>query len=176
MGRLALTHQGRTRILPPVELLEPYIERTDHHWYWLGEFYDDKLDRSAEFRWAPPAEKTAVFMVPRLLWQLAHPDTPARLIENTCGLFTCINPSHWRKRGPGVVIPARIVLPEHVLAMPMVSQSNNLVVHIRRLDTPHVVCGASGKHMDGGGKKTVVTCDDCISAWVRTGQPYTEVT
>jgi hypothetical protein len=175
MGRLALTHRGSTKARPPLELLEPFIERTDNHWYWLDEFYDDGLDRSAVFVWAAPAESKAHYMVPRLLWQLANPsDTERVLLENTCGLFTCINPAHWRKRQGAVRIPARIVLPEHVEAMPVIS-SHLVTVHIRRLDVQHTVCGEV-QQVHGGSKKTVITCDDCISAWVRSGQPYTEVT
>ena len=175
MGRLALAHRGRAVVLPPMELLEPYIDRDKHHWYWLGEFYDDHLDRSAEFRWTAPAEPQTLYMVPRLLWQLTHPEHQGRLLlENTCGLYTCINPAHWRKRQGGFRIPARIVLPGHVEAVPMTSQQE-VVVHIRRLDVPHTVCG-EGVRSHGADKKTVITCDDCISIWVRKGEPYTEVT
>lgn len=174
MGRLALPHRGVTKVKPPIELLEPFIERTTNHWYWLDEFFDDGFDRSAVFVWAAPAENKGQFMVPRLLWQYAHPDDVGRaLLENTCGLFTCINPAHWRKRQGGVRIPARIVLPEHVEAMPMIAQQ--LTVHIRRLDVPHTICG-DGASLQGASKKTVITCDDCIAAWVRKGEPYTEVT
>src|SRR5512142_2495343 len=131
MGRLAMVHRGTTRVKPPPELLEPYIERTDNHWYWLDEFVDDGLDRCAVFVWAAPAEKQGQFMVPRLLWQYAHAEETARvLLENVCGLFTCINPAHWRKRQGAVRIPARIVLPEHVEATPVVA--SHLTVHIRR--------------------------------------------
>jgi hypothetical protein len=175
MGRLAFPHKGRANVLPPPELLEPYIERTEYHWYWLGEFCDNHFDRCAEFRWAPPAEHHTLFMVPRLLWQLAHPGESPRLLENTCGLFTCINPGHWRRRGAGVVIPARIVLPGHVDATPVVSPSSAIHVHIRFSDTEHTVCGHGPKYA-GLDKTAVITCEECISSWVRTGRPYTEVT
>lgn len=175
MGRLAMVHRGRAHVLPPMELLEPYIDRDKHHWYWLGEFHEDWQDRSAEFRWAAPSENPTVFMVPRLLWQLTHPEHTGRLLlENACGLFTCINPEHWRVRRGGFRIPARIVLPGHVEAMPVTSPQA-VIVHIQRHDVPHTVCG-EGVWLHGTDKKTVITCDDCISAWVRTGQPYTEVT
>lgn len=176
MGKLALTHRGSTRVKPPVALLEPFIERTDNHWYWTDEFYDDNLDRSAVFVWAAYAENPGHYMVPRLLWQYANPDEQGRiLLENTCGLFTCINPTHWRKRQGAVRIPARIVLPEHVDAMPAVVGSYVVTVHIRRIDAPSTVCG-EGVYLQGASKKTAITCDDCISAWVRTSQPFTEVT
>lgn len=176
MGRLALPHHGYTKVLPPRDLLEPFIERTEGHWYWLGEFYENALDRSAEFVWAAPAEYAGHYMVPRLLWQLAQGDAlPKRvMLENTCGLFTCINPGHWRDRRNLVVMPARIVLSESVQAMPVMHPGLHLTVHIRRHNTEATVCG-SGYAARGMDKKTVITCDDCISTWVRTKQPFTEV-
>ena len=175
MGRLAMRHRKPSRHRPPAELLEPFIERTPNHWYWLGEFYDDGLDRGAEFRWAPYAENLAYYAVPRLLWHLANPDEPSvrALLENTCGLFTCINPAHWAKRRGAIRIPARIVLPEHVEAMPVMAANAVLTVHIRRVDSINTVCGHGPAHQ-GCAKTAVITCDDCINAWVRTNQPFTE--
>lgn len=177
MGKLALTHRGRSKVLPSVGLLDPFIERTENHWYWLAEFFDDGLDRSAEFVWAPPAEKTTQYMVPRLLWQLTHPDVDMHrtMLENTCGLFTCINPAHWQKRRGGPKIPARIVLPDSVEAMPVLYPSALLTVHIRRHDSINTVCGHGPRHR-GLAKATVITCDDCIATWIRLDQPYKETT
>jgi len=176
MGRLAHPHRGGSGGLPPPELLEPFIERTPNHWYWLGEFYDDNVDRSAEFRWAAHAENAGRYMVPRLLWQYAHPEEATKrvMLENTCGLFTCINPAHWDKRRGAIRIPARIVLPDTVEAMPVVYSMETLLVHIRRNDATSPVCGSGSVHK-GLAKHTVITCDDCISTWVRTNQPFTEV-
>lgn len=178
MGRLALLHKGRLvdGKLPPMEVLEALVERTPNHWYWLGEFYDDNLDRSAEFLWAPPNENPVKFMVPKLLWQLTNPevDTKRILLENTCGLFTCINPGHWRKRLTSIRIPARIVLPDSVEATPVVYPHVMVSVHIQRHGSLHPVCGG-GKGWTGLHKSAPITCDDCISSWVRTGQPYLEV-
>lgn len=174
MGRLALAHRGRAHVLPPIELLEPYIERTNNHWYWLGEFHDNNEDRSAEFRWAAPFESSTLWMVPRLLWQHTHADYGRLLLENVCGLFTCINPAHWRKRQGTFRIPARIVLPDTVEATPVMHPLAVLTVHIRRLDSLSTVCGR-GRDQHALAKTTVITCDECISAWVRTSQPFTEV-
>lgn len=176
MGQLAQAHRGRSKDLPPRELLEPHIERTESHWYWLLDFVDDGLRRSAVFSWAPLGQRGGQFMVPRLLWQLAHLDElPARLLlENTCGLYTCINPDHWRKRRGVVEIPARIVLPDSVDAMPVLkhaSMDHLLNVHIRRVDSLNTVCG-KGRDYRVLAKTSVVTCDECISVWIRTGQPY----
>ena len=178
MGRLALLHRGRVYDgrLPPAETLEPFIERTPHHHYWLAEFYDDGLDRSAEFKWGAPDEPTVVFMVPRLLWQLAHPTETAKrlLLENACGLFTCVNPAHWRRRQAALQIPARIVVPDTVDALPVAHTQDQLLVHVRRMDAIVTVCGR-GTGFVALKRDAPVTCDECIGSWVRTGQPYEEV-
>lgn len=178
MGRLALTHRGRSSVLPPAELLEPFIERTSNHWYWLAEFYDDNLDRSAEFKWAAHAEGPGFFMVPRLLWQYLYPEEIPRrlLLENTCGLFTCINPAHWSKRRGAIRIPARIVLPESVEVTPVMYESATLTVHIRWNDANTTVCGNGLRRaFQNMSKGKVVTCDDCIRGWVSLNHPFTEV-
>lgn len=176
MGRLALPHRGRAVVLPALALLEPYIDRTGSHWYWLLEFFDDGLDRSAEFPWSPPDENRTNFMVPRLLWQLANPLHQGRLLlENTCGLFTCINPGHWRKRPVAAKIPARFVLPDNVEAVPVTHVNAMITVHVRRSDAQSTLCGVGGRGCVALDKKAPVTCDECISTWVRSGQPYTEV-
>jgi hypothetical protein len=175
MGKLAFTHRGRAVILPTVDLLEPLIERTPTHWYWNGEFVEDPFDRCAYFDWAPPFEMNTRWMVPRLLWQLANPTLVAKrvLLENTCGLFTCINPAHWSRRRGAIRIPARIVLPDSVEATPVVHSMEILLVHIRRNDAETTVCGR-GSMFKGLVKTTVVTCDACIRTWVYSNQPFTE--
>jgi hypothetical protein len=178
MGRLALPHRGHTQTLPPAELLEPWIERTPNHWFWLGDFYDNNVDRCARFRWAAPAEEAATFMVPRLLWHYANPTEPTQrlMLENTCGLFTCINPAHWSKRRGGVRIPARIVLPESVEATPVMHESAALVVHVRWNDAISTICGHGLRRAYQNMPKTrAITCDDCIGTWIRANQPFTEV-
>lgn len=176
MGRLALSHRGRAVVLPPLALLEPFVDRTPNHWYWLDEFYDDGLDRSAIFLWTPPAEVRVKFMVPRLLWQLTNPTQLHRvLLENTCGLFTCINPAHWRDRKAAVQIPARIVLPDTVDAIPVVRPNTRVNVHIVRGAHATTLCGILDVKCLKPDKKTPITCDECITIWVRLAQPFTEV-
>lgn len=177
MGKLALVHAGRATVLPPRELVEPYIERTPNHWYWLGEFYEDALDRSAEFRWAAPAEKTTRFMVPRLLWQYEHAESLGKrvLLENVCGLFTCINPAHWRTRQGTSPNPARILLSEDGKAWPAVQGQDLVTVHIQLPHEQDVLCDGRPLYRNLP-KTTVVTCDECIGAWLHLGLPYTEVT
>ncbi len=58
--------------------------------------------------------------------------------------------------------------------MPVVYAPDYLQVHIRRLDVESTVCGMRSQ-FKGMAKPTVITCDECISSWVRTGNPYTEV-
>jgi hypothetical protein len=180
MGRLALIHRGTARTLPPADLLEPLIERTSMHWYWLGDFVDDGMDRSAVFRWAAPDENAGQYMVPRLLWQMANPhENPKRvLLENMCGLFTCVNPAHWQRRRGAFKIPARIVLPDTVEALPVVHHRWAVVVHILRNDAASIVCGhhvgrsSAYQHL---ARTATITCEECISSWARLGQPYMEV-
>lgn len=180
MGRLALLHRGRVLDgqRPTMDMLEPHVERTPNHWYWLLEFYDDGLDRSAAFKWGLPGEPKATFMVPRLLWQLTHPDRSRHrlLLENVCGLFACINPSHWRDRRAALRMPSRIVLPDTVENVPVAHHYMLVTVHIRQQDTASTLCGLVNNHFNVLARTAPVTCDECISAWVRAKQPYVEVT
>jgi len=175
MGKLALPHRGRAGILPPSELLESFIERTNNHWYWLGEFFDDGLDRSAEFRWAPPAEHSTNFMVPRLLWQYLHPEHTGKrlMLENACGLFTCINPGHWTERGVAQAIPTELRLLETSQAWPA-QTAGIALVHIIRSDAESAVCGAGGarSRLHRVPLTEKVTCYACIAVWVAQKQPY----
>lgn len=174
MGKLALLHRGRAVVLPPQELLEPHIERTPHHWYWTEEFFDDGLDRSAYFDWAPHAERSTKFMVPRLLWQLAHPNDVGRrvVLENVCGLYTCINPSHWVERGRAHDLPASIVLGGEAAARPMVHPGATLVHLVRHVEETSA-CGTA-RGLAGVVQTTPVTCYACIAVWVAQKQPYEE--
>ncbi len=176
MGKLAFTHHGRSSVLPPGDLLEPHIERTDNHWYWLGEFIEDAFDRCAYFDWAAPYEKSTRWMVPRLLWQLAHSDVNVMklVLENKCGLFTCINPQHLAQRNLVVPNPARIVLPEQVEAQPVVYIGNVLRTHIRCDGFERTMCGRV-KMCTVLDKTAPITCDACIAAWIKAGHLYTEV-
>ena len=178
MGRLALPHQGRIDgdFLPGLDVLEPFIERTPNHWYWLDDFATEGFDRSAKIRWAPPGHNKVTFMVPRLLWQHANPDANhfRLLLENTCGLYTCINPEHWRPRHPTFRIPARIVLPDTVDAMPTAHPHATVTVHIKHDDALVAVCGHATVLFPLK-KSAPITCEECISHWVRKNLPFTEV-
>lgn len=171
MGKLALTHRGRAVVLPPPEAYDELVERGDGHWFWLGEFYDDGLDRSAMFPWTPPAEQRVQFMVPRLLWHRANPDAPmARvLLENTCGLFTCINPAHWARRGGAP--PARRIRLGDGAARPVIAATSALIIHAMWDDAAHALCGA-GPRTRSFDKTVPVTCTRCITTWVAAGHPY----
>ncbi len=183
MGRPALPHRATvcTGQFPPMELLEPLIERTENHWYWLGEFEEDWEDRGAMFPWKPPTEKAGVYSVPKLLWMYANPALFGKrfVIENTCGLFTCINPSHWKRR-MGAELPAAIVLPEDGDYAPVKSSIGRMYnhVHVANKDARSTTCGKrSGfKTRTHVPSNTPITCRECIEHWVRLGRPYTEPT
>lgn len=175
MGRTALSHRSVVQRgqYPPKELLEPLVERTDNHWYWLGEFYDDNVDRCAEYAWYLDGCLAGRYSVPKLLWSYEHPELNSTklVIENVCGLYTCINPSHWKRRVASV-IPTRIVLPEGLDAAPAQDRVNSTVVHVVYTDSSAYLCGWRGagcRRLDAG---TPVTCNACIVAWFRRSKPY----
>jgi hypothetical protein len=80
--------------------VEPLIDRREAaggHWYWLGDFSDD---REAELPWRAPDDRLARYAVPRLLVQLWG-ELPLRAgLLNRCGLVSCVNPSHWDVETP----------------------------------------------------------------------------
>lgn len=177
-------HMGRASILPPRELIDPLVEVTPHHWYWLGEFYDDNLDRAAVFPWAPPAEAVTRFMVARLLWCWANDGVGIKrlLLENTCGLATCINPAHWRYIRS--VVSGNLSLPPEADAYlvrygamhdNMKSSGSTLrSVHIVRHDNAYTVCGVSTKSLCST-DDPLITCKTCVIEWRRSGATLVEV-
>ncbi len=183
MHRPAFPHRAVicTGQYPPMELLEPLIERTDNHWYWLGEFVEDWDERGAMFPWQPPSERAGLYSVPKLLWMYTHPAFQGQrfTIENMCGLFTCINPAHWRRRG-GIELPASIVLPEDGEYVPVKSLTGKLYdrVHIALVDARTTACAKRTvfKNRIHVPANTPITCTGCIEHWVKRGKPYTEPT
>lgn len=176
-GKLALRHRGRAVVRPPPDAYAPLIDRGPDpagHWYWLGEFYDNGLDRSAVFPWAPPAERPTLFMVPQLLWQQANPTAVSRtLLENTCGLYTCINPAHWAARGVASLPTVAVTLPEDVGARPARSTALGTVVHILYDQQESALCGRRLRALHLA-QTTPITCPHCILRWVQAGLPFTE--
>lgn len=171
MGKLALPHRGQHRTLPPAALLEPFVERTKHHWFWLDDFYDDNLDRSPVFRWGGSSGHSGTFMVSRLMWQYAHQACAGQrlVLENACGLFTCINPSHWAERGVAFTVPTVIRLLGDE-ASPVIFNSETLV-HIQWKGSGLTVCGSQqgyGSHV----LEMPVTCYACIAVWVAQKRPH----
>lgn len=176
MPRLALAHTGTTRVLPPKEEVLALVEETPNHFYWLGDFYDDGLDRSAVFPWRPPGEHKAMYMVPRLLWVWANDAVGVKnlKIENTCGLFTCVNPAHWRKRAtikaatlpPGLDV--RLVRHQRVISH---GDSKLPPVHIFAEDRDYAICGLkpNGRTLP---PDTYVTCPQCLKSWRAAGRPF----
>jgi hypothetical protein len=182
-SRLAV-HFGRSGILPPRELIDPHVERTDNHWYWLLEFYDDNLDRTAIFPWAPPAESPSRFVVARLLWCWANDGVGIKRLqlENTCGLATCINPSHWRyirstvSGNVALPIDADAYLVRYGAIHDDMKSSGSALrsTHIVRHDNTYTVCGVSTKNLCST-DDPLVTCKTCVVEWRRSGAMLLEV-
>jgi hypothetical protein len=177
-------HMGRTGVLPPRELVDPLVEITTNHWYWLGEFYDDNLDRTAIFPWASPAESPSRFVVARLLWCWANDGIGIKRLqlENTCGLMTCINPSHWRYIRSAVTgnftlpLGADAYLARYGSVHDIHQSTNGTLrsVHIVRHDNSYTVCGVSTKSLCST-DDPLVTCKTCVVEWRRSGAMLVEV-
>jgi hypothetical protein len=181
-SRLPL-HGPRSHVRPPPEMLEPFVERTPHHWYWLQEFYDDGLDRTAIFLWAPDGGTPTRYTVTRLLWCWENSTTPERrlALTNTCGLLTCINPAHWHRIvAPNDVLDGAYRLPDTAdahLAHRITREARQLLnakrVHIVRNDSQHAVCGLASQHLHSIARVDShhhpITCHVCIRTWCATG-------
>ena len=68
------------------------------------------------------------------------------------------------------------MLPDTVENMPVAYPHTLLTVHIRQHESNHTLCGQATSLYQILAKKSAVTCDDCISAWVRSKHSYEEVT
>lgn len=179
MGRPLPTHPNHRlgTSVPSQELLEPFIERTPNHWYWLDEFLDDHVDRTAVFRWSREDHNATTWIVARLLWCAAHPDeNPVRLsLMNLCGLFTCINPEHWehvnRKRNFTLPTDSDAFLCSRPQTRPSLHVED---VHIAPPETSYTMCGSvvsDHRHPSG----TVITCKTCLREWQGFGRPLVEI-
>jgi len=157
MGKLAAPHARPSAARPLRSDVDPLVERTATHWYWLGEFTDDPLGDCA------PAYRS--FSVVRLLWEWEHGRDGRRLVlENTCGVYACVNLAHWRRRGAPAV--AR-VLPAGQGAWPARGSAGCFVTHVSRADTSHAACGARVSVFDAA--PGVITCRACVKSWVSGG-------
>lgn len=163
------------KAFPPSNVLEPLIERTNNHWYWLGDFTDNGVDRYATLSWAPPAEAAGLYVVARVLWAHARGDAaPARVaLGNACGLFTCINPAHWvevtsnRKK--------KFSLPKDCGARPCaLGSGHGKIVHVVRDEDAYTVCGLT-RFSRMPAVSTVINCKDCIATWRSKNAPLIEV-
>lgn len=174
MGVRLMTHRGRSMVTPPRELVEPHVERTPNHWYWLLEFFDDGLDRAAVFPWSPPAETQVQFIVARLLWCWENDGLHIKnlKLENTCGLATCINPGHWRYMNNPIAIT--YTLPPGLGARLVKYAKYQGTVHIAHDDTSYTVCGVSARTLTSTAD-TIITCKTCVAEWRSLGRPLVEV-
>lgn len=190
--RHVMGHQGAWRgCVPSFDLIEPLLERSDPHWYWLGDFFDDGEYRCAVFPWTTPVGDHVRYVVARLAWEHANPGKrlePRRVFRNTCELLTCVNPAHF----------ARMPTKAELLSIPMtIDESfrldgmrpqlrsrgkeidgiliNDRAVHIGFDNAPTAVCGMlmGGQLLRVTG--TPVTCKGCLNAWYSLGRPLVEV-
>jgi hypothetical protein len=161
-------------VLPPRDLVDPFVEVTPNHWYWLAEFHNDGEGPTAIFPWAPPRESSTQFVVARLLWCWENDGVGIKrlILENTCGLATCINPRHWRYANTptdkhytlGAGTDARLLeYPYHPNT-----------VHIVRSESLYAMCGVSIRKFLTARHK-VITCDDCLKEWRGYGRPLEEI-
>lgn len=161
MGKLAALHAKPKGQFPKRSDVEPLIERTHLHWYWLGEFTDDPFgDHAPVF---------ATFSVVRLIWhwEYGYNGLPRQLsLVNTCGVFACVNPKHWECRSLPLV-DVIVTLPPGQDAWPIRAQNSAYVVHIAHDDATHAVCGT--RSHDRIDRDANITCINCVRAWRSRG-------
>lgn len=173
MGRLMPSHNAsRHDGLPPLEQLEPLIERTDvapHHWYWLGTFGTD-----GDMRFATTRHNDGTFTVVRVLWQLVkNVVLTRRSLRNDCGLVTCVNPDHFSLVEPK---SGRFCLPDPC------ELAGGDVANVVRVDfsTTHILIEGAERYVcdrkRAAATKIVpngieVTCRLCMAAWESLGRP-----
>lgn len=176
--------------LPPNELLEPLIDRSEPlggHWMWDGDFAEAQGVRFAVFSWRRPHGERVRYVVARVLWTRLH----GKPIEDhrfytSCGLSTCVNPEHFTLEAappePKWTLPNGLVLPDGLGAR-MVRLSKHVRfddvdrVHLQRDGTDYTVCLRSARRasplpMPVG---TPVTCRKCLSDWRHRGFPLEEL-
>ena len=183
MGRRVPGHLSSHGEAPPPDAVFALVEKTDNHWYWLDEFYDDNVDRTPVFRWAATGYPAGRYVVARLLWCWTHPESITKrvVLENTCGLYTCVNPDHWHslhllRRDHAFTLPTDTTASlrsrqyNPVLLKPM----HPALIHIVPEDTEYAMCGYRRlpmKHSLG----TVITCKACIAGWRGYNRPLIEL-
>jgi hypothetical protein len=178
MGALLPSHVGRAVVVPPRELIDPHVEITPNHWFWLLEFHETETGPTAVFPWTAPAENSTRYVVARLLWCWDNDGFGIKRLrlENTCGLATCINPRHWRyvkdlaSRKFMLVAGSDARLFSYAHAAEEGSKSIHIVPH----EAYYTMCGASLRRLVTSREK-IITCEDCLSEWRAYGRPLEEV-
>ena len=163
MGVQQLSHQSTKFGLPPLELLEPNIDRTPTHWYWLGDFTNNLFVKLPIIRWSPSHVDPIVFSVGRLLWCWTYPDRvrPRLSLVNTCDVPACINPAHWRKQGLEASLPLFLAETDDARAVQIKHALDK--THIAHNDSSFTLCGKThARHLD---VSTAITCQECVKTW-----------
>lgn len=177
---------------PPVELLEPYIDRkTDAHWYWEGDIREDPFSRTPVFHWRPGSDGArGMYVVARLLWAAANDGAHKRRnLVNTCGVYACVNPAHWVDADV-----KRYTLPVGVNAQLLDRLADKLeieigmwgerevqshdrvhVVHIVSEKARYTVCGMLSRGGVVPQERVAITCVNCLRDWKALGRPLEEL-
>lgn len=180
-------HRGRhDNNLPPNELLEPSIDRTEplgDHWMWDGDFAEQAGVRFAVFPWRPPNGELVRYAVARVLWTRLHgKPIEDRRFYTSCGLSTCVNPAHFTLEAsppePKWTLPRDLVLPDglgaRVVQFTHGTQTKAITrMHIQRDDTAYVMCMRMTNRRSPVPQPhgTQVTCEDCLKNWKQFGYP-----
>lgn len=173
MGKRIIPHAKPRAPYPPRADVEALIERTENHWYWTGDFTDDPFgDNAPIYRYAPHRKNGPVFVVTRLTWYWEYGNDLKRLtLENTCGVYTCVNPAHWLRKSSSQAA-VNLVLPVDIRAWPVQGGRNSVVAHIAHNDAVHALCGSTHERRCDVG--TRITCNECVRAWRARGGVFIE--
>lgn len=183
MGRLMPGHRGYVgEHLPPLELLEPLVDKSGDHWLWDGDFAEDDGLRFATFSWTPPAESKARFAVAKVLWSYANNESlHHRRFRNMCGLTTCVNPAHFERVGlereqasTPMTLPDGLKLPDG-LGASIVKLHRSVDTHILREDSGFTACYKRADVDYTAKPGTVITCAACLEEWREFDRPLLEV-
>lgn len=184
--RLMPSHRGAAgKHLPPRHVLEGLVDRTSsgEHWLWEGDFLEEDGMRYAAFLWAPPAQHAVWYCVARVLWAYANDASLFhRRLRNTCGLTTCVNPSHFERVATMgddldlVTLPSGLQFPDGTTAR-LVRIGEEPHVHILRDDSAYVACyrAVVSKKLTTMPEGTPITCSKCVTEWRDFGRPLRRV-
>lgn len=178
MRRPVPPHPYTRDFIPALEAFEPFIERTDSHWWWSGDFKKFDCDNFAVLRAPipPRGRLSGLYVVVRALWTYvhAHNRVDRLVLVNTCGSVACVNPAHIERevRTRHVTLPPDAQMHDGVRVQ-LVQATNR--VHIAPVDVEHAVCGWRLRERRAPPDGAAITCVECVSMWRARGYPLREV-